>query len=134
MVAGGGGGIAAAGQLGMDAEMQGIRQAAADDERRFNLEGFVADARTEAAEYAMSAGSENADYLRAISDAEKYINDEIRESQHLFDDDEVRMHAAVQKAINEARAGGNERAAQALEAKWQVEGAEGYNKIESWWD
>jgi hypothetical protein len=47
MVAGGGGAIAAAGQLGMDAEMQGIRQTAADDERRFDLQGLIADARTE---------------------------------------------------------------------------------------
>lgn len=133
----GGAGVAAAAQAGMDAEMLGIQQAAADEERAFGLEGMINDARVAAAEYKMGAGSATDDYNIAVSDAEKYINAEIRESQGLFDDDETRMHAAVQKAISEARANGNEKAAQYLESKWLKGGSlahEGYDKIESWWD
>ncbi len=130
-MAAGGGFLGAAGQAGMDAEMAGIRQAQADEERRLGLRQGAAQAELSAAEYAAKAGTKEEDYVAALADAESAIETAITENRGWLYDDEEAMNSAVRSEIAKLRLQHPE-AARELERKYLQEGGEGYQQINDW--
>ena len=110
----GGGFLGAAGQVGMDAAMQTIRQEQADEERRLGLRTGAARARQESAEYKATAGNRDEDYTVAIANAESAI--------------EEAMNSAVRAEIAKIALQSPE-AAEELRKKYLVEDGEGYKQI-----
>ena len=124
----GGGFLGAAGQVGMDAAMQTIRQEQADEERRLGLRTGAARARQESAEYKATAGNRDEDYTVAIANAESAIEEAIRNNRNWYNDDEEAMNSAVRAEIAKVALQSPE-AAEELRKKYLVEGAEGYKQI-----
>tara|TARA_R110002020_G_scaffold16134_2_gene57111 strand:- start:2123 stop:2743 length:621 start_codon:yes stop_codon:yes gene_type:complete len=73
----GAGTLAAFGQAGLDAEVQGIQKAEEDERRLQGLRSAAAEEQLGAAEYAMEAGSKDRDQAAALGDAKSRAEQEI---------------------------------------------------------
>ena len=128
----GGGAIAAAGQVGRDAEMAGARQRAADTERILAAEQAAAQKGVEAEEYAAAQGTRASDYQEAFAEGQTEAEQAIQDSQGFFDDDEAGAMRKIRAMIARIRVKSPE-AADALEEEYLGSG-EGSKRIHSWWD
>ncbi len=132
-MAAGGGFLGAMGQAGMDAELAGISQAQADEEKRLGLRSGVAQAELGAATFAAEAGNEAQEYASAVADGEadilKAINDK---TNMLGNTDEEAVKLERDAIISRTRAT-NPRAADELEERWS-KGGEKYVQHQSSFD
>tara|TARA_R110000823_G_scaffold206898_6_gene337608 strand:+ start:2701 stop:3327 length:627 start_codon:yes stop_codon:yes gene_type:complete len=129
----GGGALAAAGQVGRDAQMAGIAQARQDLDRTQSAELAAGQANIDAQEYAAQQGTKSADYSEALAQGETEAEQAIQDSQGFFNDDEAGAFRKIRAMIARVRVKSPE-AAKALEDKYLREGSEGRDRIDSWWD
>lgn len=129
----GGGAMAAAGQIGREAEMSGIRQRQQDLDRIQSAEQQALQSSIEAEEYAAAQGTEESDFQEAIAEGTTEAEQAIQDAQGFFDDDEAGAMRKIRAMISRIRVK-SPRAAAELERKYLTEGEEGYNRINSWWD
>lgn len=129
----GGGAMAAAGQIGREAEMSGIRQRQQDLDRIQSAEQRALQSSIEAEEYAAAQGTEESDFQEAIAEGETEAEQAIQDSQGFFDDDEEGAMRKIRAMISRIRVK-SPRAAAELERKYMQSGGEGYQRINSWWD
>ena len=128
----GGGAIAAAGQVGRDAEVAGIKQRAADTDKILAAEQAAAQKGVEAEEYAATQGDKESDYQEAFAEGQTEAEQAIQDSQGFFDDDEAGAMRKIRAMIARIRVKSPE-AADALEEEY-LGGGEGSKRIHSWWD
>ena len=120
-MAAGGGFLGAAGQAGMDAEMAGIRQAQADEERRLGLERRVAQAQLSETQFAAEAGNEEEEFAAALAEGDADILKAINENDNWSGYDETAIKNE-REAIIARIAATNPRAAQELRRRWSAGG------------
>lgn len=127
----GGGAMAAAGQVGREAEMAGIGQRARDTERIIAAEQVAAQRGVEAEEYAAQQGDEGSDFQEAFAEGQTEAEQAIQDSQGFWDDDEAGAYRKIRAMIARIRVKSPE-AARKLEEHY-LQGA-GRDRIQSWWD
>ena len=129
---GGGGGImAAAGQVGREAEMAGIGQRSRDTERIIAAEQMAAQKGVEAEEYAAQQGDEGSDFQEAFAEGQTEAEQAIQDSQGFWDDDEAAAFRKIRAMIARIRVK-SPNAARKLEQHY-LQGA-GRDRINSAWD
>lgn len=128
---GGGGAIAAAGQVGRDAEMAGIAKKAQDTDKILSAEQAAAQSAIEAQEYAAQQGDAASDYQEAYAQGQTEAEQAIQDAQGFFDDDEAGAYRTIRAVIARIRVK-SPQAADELE-NYYLKG-EGRDRIESYWD
>ena len=128
---GGGGAIAAAGQVGRDAEMAGIQKRAQDTDKILSAEQAALQSTVEAQEYAAQQGDESSDYQEAYAEGQTEAEQAIQDAQGFWDDDEAAAYRKIRAMIARIRVK-SPRAAKQLE-DYYLRG-EGKDRIESMWD
>ena len=132
-MSGGGGAIAASGQVSMEADQAGIQQRTMDSQRIADARNNAAQMSLEAAEYEAQQGNEEEEYQAALGQGVTEAEQAIQAGQGFWDDDEAGMMRTIRASVARLRAT-NPRAAAELEAKYLDPSGEGYKRIHSWWD
>ena len=84
----GGGSIAAAGQVGRDAQMAGIAKTEQDTTKIMSAQQAAQDATLGAAEYAAAQGDSGSDYQEAVALGQTEAEQAIQDAQGFWNDDE----------------------------------------------
>lgn len=129
----GGGALAAAGQVGREAQMSGIRQEQQDLDRIQSAEQAAFQSQVDAEEYASAQGTQESDFQESLAEGITEAEQAIQDSQGFFDDDEAGANRKIRAMIARIRVK-SPRAARELEQRYLGEGGEGYDRINSWWD
>mgnify|MGYP003135601493 CR=1 FL=1 len=127
----GGGAIAAAGQVGRDAEMAGIAKRAQDTDKILSAEQAAAQSAIEAEEYAAQQGDKDSDYQEAYAEGQTEAEQAIQDAQGFWDDDEAGAYRKIRAMIARIRVK-SPQAADELE-EYYLKG-QGALRIESNWD
>ena len=124
---GGGGAIAAAGQVGRDAEMAGIAKSEQDTARIMSAQQAEQQAIREAAEYSAQQGDEESDYQAAFAAGQTEAEQAIQDAQGFWADDEEGAYRKIRAMISRIRVQ-NPQAAERLEEYYLY--GEGARRIE----
>ena len=128
----GGGAIAAAGQVGREAQMAGIAQSGQDLERIAAADQRASDARVGAEEYAAQQGTEESDYSESFAEGSAAAEEAIAESEGLFGENKEVTFSRLRSIIARIRVK-NPRAAEELEREY-LKGGSGYGRVgDNWW-
>ena len=129
----GGGAIAAAGQVGRDAEMAGIAQSGQDADKIRGAEQAAQEAAISSAEYAATQGDSDSDFQEALAEGQTEAEQAIQDSQGFWNDDEAGAKRKIRAMIARVRVK-SPGAAKQLEDKYLREDGSGQGRIDSWWD
>ena len=99
----GGGAIAAAGQVGRDAEMAGIAQRGQDMDKIMSAERAAQDEALGAAEYAAQQGDADSDFQEAIAEGQTEAEQAIQDAQGFWNDDEEGAYRKIRAMIARVR-------------------------------
>jgi len=133
----GGGAIAAAADVGMAAEQQGILQGKEDQRMVDEAIALTTGKEVEAEEYAAAQGTEESDYSEALAEGQTEANKAISGAQGFFNDNEEQAAREITAIIARIRVK-NPKAANAMAAQYlNADGTyKSQNKgiLGSWWD
>jgi hypothetical protein len=120
---GGGGAIAAAGQVGRDAEMAGIAKTEQDTAKIMSAQQAAQDAELGAAEYEATQGTEDSDYSEAVAEGQTEAEQAIQDAQGFWNDDEEGALRKIRAMISRIRVKSPRAAAQLEDYYLRGEGA-----------